>query len=457
MPEAMPGAASVWVAPTGDDSTCARGDSSKPCQSLGRAYALASCGDYISVAPGLYPAQSVSYDATKEACSNDYVTFEIAGGTASFAGVTVHAVWLRFLGIPQSLLQMWSGSRAGFDLGPVSVTSGNPQFAQSHDIVFQNVNSNGFYVLGSSRITYKGGQIGPVNLAAGGEDLVHQSSAINGSNVFASYGNTYDGVFFHDLVNLSGGANPGHTDCFQSDAYMDLTIENSVFLNCADEDLLINIYSTTASNYGAYVAAGHDPLAGGTFVNNWFTGGRTSQPVQIGSPAGADWSMYGGVCTGAGTPYGGCMGDDSSSVCHNISFRNNTVVAGQGGPIVAVNCAAGTSAAARSAQATVSVMGNLLPTLGTSCGLAVTVGNYYTQAACASDTAATAGSLAAAALVNPNACYNFNALCAGGTPFDFHLTAGSAARGKGGMTGIATDIDGLARTFPADAGAAQYH
>ena len=46
----------VRVAPNGSDG-CTRGNGSVPCQSLGRAYAIAQPGDVVSVAAGKYPAQ----------------------------------------------------------------------------------------------------------------------------------------------------------------------------------------------------------------------------------------------------------------------------------------------------------------------------------------------------------------------------------------------------------------
>ncbi|HET9721516.1 MAG TPA: choice-of-anchor Q domain-containing protein, partial [Candidatus Saccharimonadales bacterium] len=67
----------VWVSTTGDDSTCIRGDSTKPCASLNQAYLVAQPGDTIQVACGDYPAQTINYDSTK-AGSTDYITFEPA-------------------------------------------------------------------------------------------------------------------------------------------------------------------------------------------------------------------------------------------------------------------------------------------------------------------------------------------------------------------------------------------
>ena len=53
------GAANVAVSTSGNDSTCVRGDLSKPCLSLSKAYSLAQGGDRISVGCGSYGGQSI--------------------------------------------------------------------------------------------------------------------------------------------------------------------------------------------------------------------------------------------------------------------------------------------------------------------------------------------------------------------------------------------------------------
>ena len=57
--------AQVFVSSSGDDSTCMRGDASRPCASFNQAYRIAEQGDVVQVAGGVYPAQTISYDASK--------------------------------------------------------------------------------------------------------------------------------------------------------------------------------------------------------------------------------------------------------------------------------------------------------------------------------------------------------------------------------------------------------
>src|SRR5262245_5197778 len=54
-------APSVWVAASGQDTACRRGQASRPCATLTRAYQIARCGDHVSIAPGSYPSQALGH------------------------------------------------------------------------------------------------------------------------------------------------------------------------------------------------------------------------------------------------------------------------------------------------------------------------------------------------------------------------------------------------------------
>ena len=85
------GSAQVALSPTGNDSTCVRGDLSKPCQRFQRAYDVAQAGDTISVAPGTYPADTPSRDASEIYGGSKAVTFTCA----STEKVTTNAGFLQ--------------------------------------------------------------------------------------------------------------------------------------------------------------------------------------------------------------------------------------------------------------------------------------------------------------------------------------------------------------------------
>jgi hypothetical protein len=82
----------VWISTTGNDSTCARGDQTKPCATADKAASLAQAGDIIQVLAGNYEHFKLTGH-----CFTDWVTFEPvpgqtvvidggSGGADDFAG-----------------------------------------------------------------------------------------------------------------------------------------------------------------------------------------------------------------------------------------------------------------------------------------------------------------------------------------------------------------------------------
>ena len=90
------GAASVAVSTSGSDSTCVRGDLSKPCLSLSKAYSLAQGGDRISVGCGSYGGQSIP--ARSLGTSLVTIQKEQADGRCTYVSLTgslqIHASYL---------------------------------------------------------------------------------------------------------------------------------------------------------------------------------------------------------------------------------------------------------------------------------------------------------------------------------------------------------------------------
>ena len=78
VPGPVPGNAVLAVSPSGGDATCARGDRSKPCQTLGRAYELAQPGDAVDVACGTYPSQTIARNGRSGAVALRAVTAHCA-------------------------------------------------------------------------------------------------------------------------------------------------------------------------------------------------------------------------------------------------------------------------------------------------------------------------------------------------------------------------------------------
>ena len=236
----------VFVSPGGSDSgACTQ---SAPCKSFDRAYHVAKPGDVVVVAPGNYPAQTVTADSSKRAPS---VVFEPQGhGAVRLGGLTVLGSYVEFDDL--TIAGIWY----------VGVNSSKvPEADQPHDVVLRDVDATNFFITGASDISVIGGRIGPY--------------VDNAAQVKGCYGCTYvpqhitiDGVTFHDFTRVTPGI---HMECLHVYPAQDMTIRNSLFFNCAIFDLFL-------SNYGA----GGD-LRDITIENNVFdTPGSRAGPLSKG-------------------------------------------------------------------------------------------------------------------------------------------------------------------------------
>jgi hypothetical protein len=87
------------MAANGSDSTCVRGDSSKPCASLDKARDIAQCGDGVSIAGGTYNADQ-NLSAPTNACNSNPVVFRVASGTtANFNEISMNSPGTTLIGI----------------------------------------------------------------------------------------------------------------------------------------------------------------------------------------------------------------------------------------------------------------------------------------------------------------------------------------------------------------------
>ena len=237
----------VWVAPSGNDSTCARGNASKPCATLPGAYAVAKSGDTVLVASGSYSlagSQTIPYDPSKvnstltSPCPDSArVTFRGSDSThPSFTtpdrsgdALTIKATCLTFDGLDFN---------AEINVYTSSVTFENGRY--EHNRGFPS-GEDGFYIQKGNYITFRNIEVGPICCDNDGIDLFASPNGVN-------YGVTMDHVFVHDIVTacsqLSALANwsncssqsthynGNHVDCVQTLGMGNWTVENSRILNC---------------------------------------------------------------------------------------------------------------------------------------------------------------------------------------------------------------------------------
>jgi hypothetical protein len=186
-------AATRLVAPVGADSgNCA----TTPCASLGFAYTQSGAGDVVTVAPGLYPGQTVP-DGTKA------VTFRGA------PGVVVRQL------ISEASNVTYDG--IGVDAGGVQTDWAALE-------------------LHGDNQTFKNAAVGNV--------VDEKGALITGAN------HTIDNVLFHDVVLKTDGV---HLECLYAIGVPGFTIRNSTFRDCSVMDLFFTYgswWSPLPPSYG---------------------------------------------------------------------------------------------------------------------------------------------------------------------------------------------------------------
>jgi hypothetical protein len=328
-PPPPPGNAMVYVSSGGNDSTCVRGDQSRPCVTLNRAFTIASCGDTVSVADGTYGGQTIS--AGKSCSPSTPVKFVAASGRPSFAVVNVRTsyVWIEGMKVPHSL----SSSSVGF--WNVAAGSGQSPSAASY-VTLKNDEGGGLFIVGE-HVDVLGGSYGGFSAClTGQEDLtrIWQQPDATGTYRASSFV-TFDGVTIHDGTDGGNTCGGLHVDALQILGGHNITIRNSRFYNCPTSCIIGSGFRTGEDNYliennflqevehpGAsvnfgYSAAGDPPTGANMVIRYNTTNGGISTGCTSGSPG--CWNVYGNVAA-----YGACgSGTWSRNVIFNGSCTGN--------------------------------------------------------------------------------------------------------------------------------------
>ncbi len=225
--------ASLFVAPNGDDTTCARGSAATPCASFERAFQLASSGDIVDVADGSYPAQAIGPGTQSSA-----VTFRAAvGAHPTVAELDINTGHVHVKNI--------SASGSGDARGSLSVC--DTECASPTDILIQNFHGKSAFIR-ASNVTVLGGEFGGFDACASGNS--EDGFRLWGGSVVAQPENVVlNGVTIHDVGSGNGNICIGtshegyHVDCLQTQGGVNITIINSTFYNCPTSDIQAQPFS----------------------------------------------------------------------------------------------------------------------------------------------------------------------------------------------------------------------
>jgi chitodextrinase len=153
--------ASVYLAVSGNDSTCVRNDPTHPCATFNRAYHVAQGGDTVLVAAGSYPVTAPSEGATAidpDGSKSSAVTFACQGnGDVTFAA-PVFAFHPGLGGVT------FTGSCFRFHV-PYFGYGGYT--ALTHDVILDRVHMDSFECAGCANVTIMNSEVGPMDTCYG--------------------------------------------------------------------------------------------------------------------------------------------------------------------------------------------------------------------------------------------------------------------------------------------------
>jgi chitodextrinase len=242
---AAPSGSGVYVSPSGNDSTCVKGDQSKPCASLNKALSLVQGGDKIQLAGGTYGSpfgcnsanQPRNYFQVLQSFSTD-VTIGVAAGATVIIPCQVN------IGDQDTGN---GGDHIGFDAsgGTIKIdgfrANGDYDFLKNVDITCVDgapyPTVNGFCsapIRGSGNyFTMTGGSVGPT-YAGGATGLDDSSIGYTQPNGQLT-GWTFNGVHFHD-ARWSDTACSGacHTENLYLLSVSNFTFKNNLFTGCGN-------------------------------------------------------------------------------------------------------------------------------------------------------------------------------------------------------------------------------
>ncbi|HET9721893.1 MAG TPA: choice-of-anchor Q domain-containing protein, partial [Candidatus Saccharimonadales bacterium] len=241
--------ANVWISATGSDTTCVRGDSTKPCASFNKACSIAQGGDIVQVADGTYPSQDLSTCTGKTST----VTFKPVSGhecpysaatpwsslpaqnSDTSCDVTLGDLTLYNQSYPSMTTptDIVNSSLKNLDFEGMYATTVTVGFA--HNITLDHMAATDFYVSASDTVTIQNSDFG--NVYNG--DCSTVSNRGNTPTPYPDSSNvTIKGNIFHDSMRLTSAQS--HPDGLFIQGLNGGVIDGNVFYRDAVLPLYLN-------------------------------------------------------------------------------------------------------------------------------------------------------------------------------------------------------------------------
>jgi hypothetical protein len=225
--------ANLYVSISGNDSTCVRGDSSKPCKSFDKAYAIAQLGDIVQVAGGDYGDQVLTLKSDKSAGGNlaDVVFQPAPGSTVTIGEFDSGTDTQSPNGAKHVTIKDMSDNNISSKYCTWGVTNG------SEDITIINGDACNINVFDSNSITIDGGDWGPCvvgTVPSSYDDPCGNNKIVNSQNI------TITNTKIHDIVTADAPSH--HIECMFIVSGSNITISKNKFYGCGIYDIFIQRY-----------------------------------------------------------------------------------------------------------------------------------------------------------------------------------------------------------------------
>jgi hypothetical protein len=228
----------LYIASAGNDS--APCTATAPCASFDRAYHVAKPGQVVQVGGGTYAAQTMKYDASKAAATQNVVFQAAPGQLAVVDGIVGDGIsHVTFVGNSRRDL---SPATSGITLKPSPATmdvGGDFELTNCARFVeVRNVDMRQFGINGSDHVVIEGGSVGGYDNSSG--DSFVSGPSLGRSAAFCTAENPSDilitHVLFHDVQRTNAPA--AHPDCLQFYGTASTVVDGNVFVRCGTSDIL---------------------------------------------------------------------------------------------------------------------------------------------------------------------------------------------------------------------------
>jgi chitodextrinase len=285
--------ANVYLSPSGNDSTCARGDGTKPCATFDRAYHVAQCGDVVQVSGSFNDNQQITYDSSKNCSAGSPVTYVPAPGQTVFDyGLSLNGASYVTVDGQSRWNQGWFGANPSLTTSGIYATYDtfkNMTNDSGNDALTQASNWNGNFFNSVDHLTIQNVVFNDTCCSSDTLDISMRNQTDRNVSNISLIGNTFNGAQSacsllppgdRSACTAAGKTNDGtHVDCIQFYGGATVQIVGNYFNYCDTSYIMTGDADATSA------------FSNWTIENNMF-GCLTESNNGVDLTDGSIWSGY---------------------------------------------------------------------------------------------------------------------------------------------------------------------